>query len=344
MIRPPPPVQVQPTDPCNFENWGQAIYHFKCDNNTNNYWETTPQVPYHGPHINVCFELHPADPTETWQSKAMQACSDNCAALADRNGFDTENYDEGQCAKENWSDVDPTGLNCMWDWCTEETPGLNFDLIESVLGFQEAADAQDLPCDLAFDCSDFLDPAAATALWTEPYSGVEQTADTLMISSAASELYVIGAGQGTGTTEDLTGAAAFTATSCGADACPFYLAQYELEGTSSSFNVTLTPGSAGSLTKTISGFSLQLAQPALGMWLPSSGDVIFPSASLRFRVSATVSGTPQPYGENGYYEEVYTVYGYVFGFLDPMTGDFIMGATTEDSLGDFTVSGVFVEI
>lgn len=327
---------------CDFEEAPENIYHFKCVNNTNNYWEHDQETADPGPYINACVEVNPGedDPTEGWRGTVKDACTAHCNYLAGQTSH--------VCDNANWSNVVPTpasiGEPCLWYVCPNETPFLNFDLIESVLGSQAAVDAEDLPCDLAFDCHGYLTLGAATALWTEPRAGVEQTAGTSVATVSGSQLYVIGAGQGTGTTEPLTGEAAFTATSCGgADACPFYLAQYELEGTSSNFNVTFALPGGGSLTKTISGLSIQLAQPALGMWLPNSGDVIFPTVSLEFRLSATLSGSPAPFGENGPYDDVYTVVGYVFGHWDPLTGEFALGANGENSFGEFIVSGVFEE-
>jgi hypothetical protein len=327
---------IYDSDPCDFDNWGDDIYHFKCSNDTDNIWEANG---FHGPYINVCKKLAPNNPDPTdgsWQSSAKEACSAHCNKLADQNGV------VGVCEDENWYAVEATyNGNCIYRRCQEETPGLLYTLIESVLGLAAAEDAEDLPCDLAFDCDEYLSPEAANALWTEPVVGVEQTADTAVVTTTGSQLYVLGAGQGTGTTEPLTGEAAFTATSCGADACPFYLAQYELEGTSVSFNFTFAIG-AMQFTKTITGLTIQLEQPALGLWLPGSGDVIFPSGSLQFRVSGTLSGTPQISGENGFHDDVYPVGGYVFGSWDPLTGDFTLGANGELGVGTFTISGVFL--
>ena len=99
---------VEDTDPCDFEKWGQGIYHFKCYNDTDNWWEKDGLGdPYKGPWINACVSANPnnPDPTEggDWESKAKKGCSSHCEYLAGQNGVDPY-----QCSKDNWFQVDVT--------------------------------------------------------------------------------------------------------------------------------------------------------------------------------------------------------------------------------------------
>lgn len=125
---------------------------------------------------------------------------------------------------------------------------------------------------------------------------------------------------------------------CANDACPFYLAQLDLEAVSS-MSVSLTYGAA-SLSKVVSDVTIELARPALGMWLPDSDDVIFPPNTLAFRVGATVSGATNWFGEDGSYDYVYRLNQYVFGSI--AGGVLHIRHSDEDTLGQWIVDAFFV--
>lgn len=326
---------VPPPPECDFSQYPSGIYHFRCQNNGNNCYYNGYHQEVCGQDFDVCVYVDPGTPTEGYAPDVKAACSARCEQVS---------WDPGYvCEDSNWSGVSNHGVNCQYETCPSETYLLDFDLIESILGSAAATDAEDLPCDLWDDCLDYLDGFEFEGMTTEPEANVRNSADVLMEHNpgGGSQLYVIGAGQGSGTTKALTGEAAYSLTSCGEDACPFYLAQWDLAA-ASSFNVTLT-GSAGPVTKTISNFSVSLRQPALGVYLPNSGDIFFPPNALAVIVSGTVSGTPEPWGENGNYQEEYLVNGYVFGTLNTGTGNLVLGANGEVSIGDFSIVGNFVE-
>jgi hypothetical protein len=328
----PPPVTS-----CDFSDYPSGIYHFSCLNDGSNCYYT---LSNHKVCVNhdVCVDVNPDEPTGGWQPEVKAACTKRCEE-------NSKGSSPEECSDAHWSSVEIYGeANCMYAPCDYETYLFDFNLIESILGSAAADDAETLPCNLLWDdCLDYLDALEFEGMTTEPGPSIRNSADVLMESSPGgeSQLYVIGAGQGTGTTKSLVGEAAYSLTSCGADACPFYLAQWDLAA-ASSFNITLS-SSSGPITKTISNFSISLREPALGVFLPDSGDIFFPPNALTVIVSGTVSGSPEPWGENGNYENEYLVNGYVFGTLDAMTGDLILGAHGEVSIGDFSIVGNFVE-
>ncbi len=284
------------------------------------------------PYVNACASVDPMASPSTWEAAARTACT----AVCNKTG-----YGPRVCADTNWSSVAVDAPACNSHMCTPRTLSLDFGLIEDILGSSAATDASDLPCDLPDDCIDLLSFDARTALQTESPVSIRGTADNLMEthSPGNTEAVILGAGQSPpGTSVPMTGTSAYTATSCGSDACPFYLAQFDLSA--SSFNVTLSYSSTTG-TKTVSGLTVGLERPALGLWLPNSNDVLFPPGSLLLRVAGTVSGTPENFSEDGAYDELYPVEGYVFGHISVSSGAFTISVDGSNRLTTFSLNAEF---
>ena len=333
----------------------QDIYQIHCMNdNGDNYHHvynaTAPHIPPRlqiaPPWYDACIFLDPGDeedPTEGgngWESLARETCALICQKT-NVGLWDPMTQKElypAHCDPALWTDVEPqfNSYKNSWYTCPKETHLLNYLLIESVLGSTVAEAVENLPCDLRDDCADYLDFDERSGLWTPSTVGVRYTADILLESDPGeSSVALLG-----GTDHDLEGHAAYTAVPCGEDACPFYLAQLDLEAVSS-IGVTVTYGSGAGLSKTISDLSIALDQPALGIWVPSSGDVIFPAGSLKMRVEGSISGPTDTYGENGPHSLKYAVPDYIFGAVD--SGGFALAASGTEFLGAWSVNAEFME-
>lgn len=314
-----------PPNPCelDFANCAPQIYNFYCYNKgpTQNY-HVLGGVPIAPDWYNACAYV---DPSDDWEDAARAACSARCQNISEA-GF--------ECDPENFSSVEPPVSR---QTCASEDT-LNTLVIEQTFGALAAADAEDLPCELGDDCLDYFSVAAQEALSTPPTSAVRYTADTLLETVPTSSLITVqGNAPSSPTTQTLSGAAAYTASLCYADACPLYLSQLDLAA-NSAFSATISVGpGAPTVTKTFTDVEVSLKQPTMGIWLPNFDYVIFPPDSLVFDVSGTVSGTELA-GENGPYNGEHIVRGYVFGTLD---GGLTISAQGEHSLIDFSLSAEF---
>ncbi|SFF50323.1 hypothetical protein SAMN02745121_09214 [Nannocystis exedens] len=68
--------------------------------------------------------------------------------------------------------------------------------------------------------------------------------------------------------------------------------------------------------------------------------MIFPPGSIYLRIAGTVSGTPEPFGENGSYDEVYPISNFVFGTLD--NGVLEISHADQDLLGSWSFTARFL--
>lgn len=277
--------------------------------------------------------------TNDGEAEARAQCSDRCYSLSydkDPGGY--------HCSDASWNPVEVTTSGCSTDdYVFDPVP------IQAALGLTAANEAADLPCGLNMSCAEFFPIAAREQLWLNPTTSAYLTADTHAQTSTSNPSYMafLGTGQTTASTMTLTGNAAYTAVdavTCGADACPFYLAQVDAAQGTGNWSVALTVGGFSgpptTVTKQLSGVSFGLARPALGAWLPNSGDVIFAPYALTLKVDATVGGTTNTYGENGSYTDIeYINYGYVFGHVDGTS--FTLDYEQADTLGNMALSLYF---
>ncbi len=264
-----------------------------------------------------------------WESAIRSACSKHCRNIA--------HWEKYNCDDNGWTKLEPAAG--VWQECQEET-NLDIELIESVLGSSAAEAVMDLPCELAFTCDTYLDTAEKIGLWTEPSGSVHLSADTQVVTvkNGASSITLEQSGT------SMTGAAAFTATSCGAKSCPFYLAQLNLtQEADLSVTVSVDPSDTSGLTKDMSGLQMSLKQPTLGIWLPESGSVIFPPNSLLLRAQVTLAGETNVYGENGSHDLLYSNADYVFGRVTSSLGTSTLDiqATGRDLAADWSITGEF---
>lgn len=341
----PPPVTHDPENNP-FEDQPPGIYAMRClnANESNGHHQVNDMPPpprelKKPPEYNFCLDFdpgYPGDPTEganDWESVARAACTAYCESQNNN----LMNMYPPQCTDVGWTGV--TGVynnqKDLWVTCSAETENLNYTLIENVLGPSDAGAVEELPCDLSLDCQDYLAYDQKHAIGTTPYTDAEATADIQMETiTGQSAVTLFG-----GSDQDVEGHAAYSAISCGEDACPFYLAQFDLAAVSS-INVSFSYGSGPPLSKTISGFSISLEKPALGIWVPDSDNIIFPTGALRVRIEATISGGTNGWGENGFYSFVYDVPHYVFGSVD---GDLVISTSGTEYLGAWTLYAEFEE-
>lgn len=310
-------------------------WEWKCNNGGSNYfWRPINSAGYkdYFEYIDPCLDVDPDAETEDPYELAQKGCQVYC-----EDELNWDNYGSPQCGASGFSSVEPVEDSAgaeSWRRCPVEVRVTDVNAIQAALGVTAAQDAAELPCDFNDSCLDFLDYDAVYALLTPPTGAAASTADVQMVSdpTGAANIQVLGV------TRAATGEAAYTAVTCLAGACPFYLAQYELAA-SSSMNVSLSVAGT-TLTKTLSDVSLSLEKPSLGMWLPASGDIIFPPAALKVRVRATVSGSTNTYGENGRHEFVVHLGQYAFGTLS--SGYMTLGSSGTDLLGSWAVNGAFV--
>lgn len=346
------PGQVFPTtgEACEFEDYNPGVYSVRCENagvvdpasmltvkNTASIGPgsgTAGEGEYYMPYVDACADIDPQGDPEILDSGIRAACTIVCGDV----GFLPK-----ICLDSRWSSVSMKWkAPCQAQTCPNASQLLDFDLIEDFLGPAAAEDAMDLPCDLPFDCIEYLSALEISGMYTEPTVNLGETASIqLVANSEKTGMRILGFNQSPpGTGVPLSGYASLTATSCGADACPFYLAQFDLAA-SSPFAVTLDYSST-TITKTLAGFTIGLDHPALGLWLPATGDVIFPTNSLVVRVGAVISGAPEYFSENGSYDERYPWSGYVFGTFDPGSGEFAIEASGDSLLGSWDLGGQFL--
>ncbi len=337
-----------------FDEGDPDIYKIKCNNNMGAayFFKFDPGNPpsnrteHHPDFMDPCMFLDPADaPTPTeggdgWEDTAKAFCVSYCESLnvGYVDAYNVEIFPP-DCATEHWS-VEPIwdASNDRWATCANETPLLDFDEIENLIGLTNAEQMAELPCDLSSDCIDYLAQdeklGLLTPLTTSP--SYRDTADVLMETSVGNSLVrFLG-----GSYHAAEGHAAYSKVACAYDACPFYLAQFDLEATAA-ISVNVAP-SSGSVTKSLSGFSVSLERPALGIWTTNSIDwVIFPPNSLSLRVDTTVSGTTNYLGENGSHSNLITVTEYSYGFVDGSAMELYINGDT--FLGTWSVTASLVE-
>lgn len=289
----------------------------------------TPYLPYSDfGLIDTCVD-YVDEPTGGFEEAAREACSLDCESLASF-AF--------QCDNDKWTQVRMGGGGSEWQECPPGVTDLDIDLIEDELGAIAAIEALDLPCDLAFTCGAYLTSAELAGLKTGPHANVAATAEI------AAETVTPGASAvafGTGDTA-VTGEAAYSAKTCSADACPFYLAQFDLAH-SGSWSTDITVPPSDTITKLVSSLEISLRRPGLGIWLPNSGFVIFPPGSLMLEMNATIGGLTNTYSENGTHHGMFTNRGYAFGQVTFGLGSstLVLGMGGTDYLGNWRVQGDF---
>lgn len=305
-----------------------GIYNMACWNGDEKNWSARKDHSHYVPdYVNACAEYEKS--ADNWESEVRNACSNHCKNIA--------HWGEFNCEDDKWTKLEPA--QGVWQKCAKKTD-LDLELIESVLGSDAVTAVLDLPCELAFTCHGYLDIAERTGLWTEPSATVHLSADTLVatVKDGASTIALDQAGVA------MAGSAAYTATSCGAGACPFYLAQFDL-AQEADWSVTVAPGTSDStpITKEVTDLKLSLKQPTLGIWLPDTGSVIFPPNSLLLRAQVTLAGKTDIYGENGSHDLLYLNSDYVFGRVTFSLGKSTldMQAAGRDLLGQWSLAGEF---
>ena len=297
-------------------------YYCQNDNRTN-YWTTDSvgNVKHYPDPVQVCI------PWGSTEEEARAACSAKCRAR------DVYQVGNDNCVDAGWTEV--TAQNYL---CSPEAPDFNFLVLEEELGLAAAQDVAELPCDLNLTCGTLMSPAARGQLWMPVTSSAAATAATAVSTGVpvTSSLTIAGAST---TSKAITGTAAYTAVplaDCGSPACPFYLAQLDGAQTSGSWTASLAIPGGSTLVKTVNNVAFSLAESTVGVWLPATGDVIFPPLSLKLKVDASISGSTNNFGENGTYTDVEQVNaGYVFGHVS--SSGFTLDYTEAYNVGDVSL-------
>lgn len=325
-----------PLPPCT--DGVDCVYSFKCNNEGGNtYWETAGGVVESTTEtfFDLCKVVDPNAPG--WEDEVRAGCTELCQYL--HNEFLDPTLYPAICLDANWITVekryDSAGALAR---CSKETYGLNLASVGTALGALAQSYAETLPCDLGSNCMDYLTHEAKKGFIHSGMSGLELTADVQGVIPPPTAPGTPSTVTLMGTTSFISGAAAWSTTQCAEDACPFYLAQMDLAA-SSSMTVNVTYESTR-LQKTVSDASVSLDHATMGMWLPSTGDVIFPPGSLYVRIIGTVSGTTQPFNENGNYDLVYPITEFVFGTLD--NGVLEISHSDQDLLGSWSFTARFI--
>lgn len=327
---PPPAFEYQPSDWYKIVCWNMDGTN-KYYRHTGTHWELWPPE-----YMDPCLYVdHSSDlPTEgyDWEEDVRAKCSAYCEYL---------NYDpEGQpiCLDEGWTSVGPkwNSAEDRYETCTPATYLLDFSPVELKFGSATAGHAADLPCDLSDDCIGYFSQDVRSAMWVSPSLNVRETADNMMETVVGSEVEILGVA------EDLIGTSAYTAASCVADACPFYMSQLELV-TTAPMTVTVTLPLLGTHVKTLSDIRIVLEGPSLGIWTTQGNSrVLFPPNSLRLVLGATISGATNTFGENGYYEQGFVPNEWVMGSLD-LNGDLSLSLDGVDAMGAWSIYSEFTE-
>lgn len=305
-----------------------GIFQMACFNGNKVNWAgRKDNSKYYPEYVNACVTY--SGQPEAWYSEVRAACSKTCKNIS--------YWEKYHCEDSDWTKIEPA----FGDWPTcEEATDLDLDLIETVLGSSAVEALLDLPCELASSCDSYLDVAEKIGLWTEASATVHLSADT-QVATVKDGASSVALGQ---SDTSMAGAAAYTATSCGAKSCPFYLAQFDLtQEADLSVTVKLDASQPSAITKDVSGLQLSLKQPTLGIWLPDSGAVIFPPNSLLLRAEVTIAGETNAYGENGSHDLLYRNPDYVFGrvMFSPGRSTLDIQAAGRDLTGNWSIAGEF---
>lgn len=165
-----------------------------------------------------------------------------------------------------------------------------------------------LDCDLNGDCVEYFYSNIASFILT-PGSGnfidpETRTAHYLAVEGTGSQLAIDmpGSGSGVDDTEALFGQAEYTASDCGEDVCPFFLANLSAFNTTDTWSIEVLTVE-GTKKKGFIDLQIDLLQSTLGVQNMSLETVAFAPGSLRMLVQFTVRGTGIGAGDHAYVVE-----------------------------------------
>lgn len=105
--------KILPTGYCDFENYGDGIYNFECENygsTKNSAKQYTGGDDFYMPYVNACAYVEPST-DQDWEDKVRAKCSVVCGKTA---------YPPRVCDDANWSLIKVVGVNCTWQVCPQE--------------------------------------------------------------------------------------------------------------------------------------------------------------------------------------------------------------------------------
>lgn len=246
------------------------------------------------------------DPYPNWEDKIRSICSASCK-FRDKAGI----YN---CDDEEWTGFLPgpplgwtpdDGLNCV-SALFEET--LNSEIIDdpdaSEIDWNEGQGPSvlnyALGCSLVDDCGGEFD--ADIDQWALAFnsggaldliSADTRMADYHSTSSTISLSIDMDSGSGTGYDDehDLSGHAEYSATDCGDDICPFYLAAFEASNTADNWDIRLTVSGVVDEPKIVNNVHIEALQSTLAVWRPATGQVAFFADTLVLQANFEVDST-----------------------------------------------------
>jgi len=246
----------------NSENW--VTGRFPCDVSVNGYClYSGPDDGYHIPYVNACAVINDTENWEADDANIRAACSETCKSIS---------IDGSHCDDENWFDIAPAGAYNKLQACSQgaQAPN-NLNDFAAILEEHGADAVGELACELNSTCKDLFSDDIAYALSVPVGSRLSAAAaDIHAIVSPFSEVGI------DGQTHRVSGSAAYSVPACTDRSCPIYLGALDL---SVEPNTQLQEFTG---SDHITGGRIQLENPALGIWLPRDGSVIFPAYSLRF--------------------------------------------------------------
>lgn len=289
------------------------------------------------------------------ETEIRDACTDRCLAQNVVNEAQWTNVQPEltpQCDPAAWTPI-TTGNwqpgyspNCF----VADSPNVD-DPFGTFIDWSSAGgppDPQTLPCSLTDDCADLFYPHVRAHVVSPGQGQViepeTRSARALAVDDGSSMLAVdmSGAGPGVDDAESLQGFAEYSTVDCGAEVCPFYLANLVAYNSTDEWNLRVE-SSIGRMHKNLSDVQIDLLQSTLGVHHMELDKVAFAPGAIRLQVKLTV-GSCRDCSTLGNGDRVVVVENVDTVFADYVDGslfidhDFpVQGGTASLSLGLVTV-------
>ena len=150
-----------------------------------------------------------------------------------------------------------------------------------------------LPCQLGGDCVEYFDEALG---WLQDDNGLDANArpgqgEEYRTEVGSSSYAYVESGTSS-TTVSMTGKAGYSFCDQEGSHCPFYFGSLDAAMASSSETLALECADGSTDTKTLSGLTIELVQPAWGFEYAGYSDMKFSPGAVLLEVSGTIDGVP----------------------------------------------------
>ncbi|GEM_PF-3747736 len=240
-------------------------------------------------------------PYSNWDTEVRSLCSDACVTASQHDELIVSAYN---CEDTNWTGFS-TGL-----WTPDSPSGSNCLTVvpDAIIGDDDASEINwnlgsgspiyfALSCSLTGDCDEEFDGDtvawglgskfggaagvfAANTRQADFHSSTTNTTLTLDMDS--------GTGAGYDDTRSLNGYAEYSASECGDDICPFYLAAFKAGNMEDDWNIWLNLSPIMDEPKVVKDVQIEALTSTYAVWRPSTGDVAFFPGTLAIRIGFTV--------------------------------------------------------